>query len=570
MADESHKNDQASPSSQEEPTLIFDDEQESSAGGERLLGCGAAALGLPLRRWDTIAIVLMTIAADVCLYSYPGGAGVGALFIVTGIGLLSLTKNARALNPLIAAALVLVSAAAAWNNWWLLVVTGWLSVIAFAIKLHQPQWRITELVWAALWTALTAPLKLVVHALRCAGVAVQARPGEVLPRGPIRWRVVLIPLLVVALFILIFVQANPIIEQVVSDISEQLGKWFRWLNRLFTAPRILSWLGWLLVFAALIRPAINPWVADLMARRNETLRPPRHPAPDRGDYSAALATLISVNVLFLVFNIVDHVYLHQLPEGTTYSKHAYKGCFWLTMGLALSTIVIGAAFKRRLNFHPRAGALRALSYVWALQNVALAVGALRRLEMYIGYNGLTRARIVGLYGVLLVVAGLALMVWKVYRAKNFTWLVRRDALALWVAVVLLALTPRDYVCAKYNTAQILSGNLRPLVLLHGQCHSPESYPPMIALLDYEHPEEQNKVEMEALVRRGVAGFLGRQLRWLRHTKPKNWTQWQGARGWALRRLEAVRDRLDVPEERWDYGDYGPAEEALRGYARQWW
>jgi len=550
-----------------EPAPIFEDEPQGAENGERLFGCGAAVLGLPLRRRDTVAIILMTVAADVCLYSYPGGAGVGALFIVTAIGLALLARNARALNPPVAAVLLLISAAAVWNNWWLLVVTGWLAVIALAVKLHRPGWRITELAWAALWMVVTAPVKLLAHALSCAGVGAQARPGEVPPRGPIRWRVVLIPLLVVALFVLIFVQANPVIERVVSDISEQLGEWFRWLNRLFTAPRILSWLGWLLVFAALIRPAARSWVANVMAEREETLRPPRRPAADRGDYSAALATLISVNVLFLVFNIVDHVYLGQLPEGITYSKHAYRGCFWLTMGLALSTAVIGAAFRRRLNFHPRAGALRALSYVWAVQNAVLAVGALRRLEMYISYNGLTRARIVGIYGVLLVVAGLALMVWKVYRAKNFLWLVRRDAVALWVAVVVLALTPRDYICARYNTAQILSGNLRPLVLLHGQRHSPESYPPMIPLLDYKHPDEQNRAEMEALVRRGVAGFLGRELAWLRHKEPENWTQWQGARGWAVLRLEAVRDRLDVPERYWRIG---PAEAALRDYARRWW
>ncbi|MFH1732728.1 MAG: hypothetical protein ABIF82_13905, partial [Planctomycetota bacterium] len=38
-------------------------------------GCTATVLGLPLKAWDTVAIILLTIAADVCLYTYPGGTG---------------------------------------------------------------------------------------------------------------------------------------------------------------------------------------------------------------------------------------------------------------------------------------------------------------------------------------------------------------------------------------------------------------------------------------------------------------------------------------------------------------
>jgi hypothetical protein len=131
-----------------------------------------------------------------------------------------------------------------------------------------------------------------------------------------------------------------------------------------------------------------------------------------------------------------------------------------------------------------------------------------------------------------------------------------------VAVTVLALTPRDYICARYNVAQAMSGNPRPLTFLHGQPLSPESFPPMIRLLDYRDPDGG----MQDLVRDGAAGFLGRQLADLRATRPKRWSAWQGSHSWALRRLEAVGERLNTSRGT----EPGPAEEALRRHTRQWW
>jgi hypothetical protein len=54
--------------------------------------------------------------------------------------------------------------------------------------------------------------------------------------------------------------------------------------------------------------------------------------------------------------------------------------------------------------------------------------------------------------------------------------------------------------------------------------SPESYPPMLPLL--EHPV--------AWVREGVAAFLGRRMLQLRReTETASWTEAQGSRAWAL-------------------------------------
>ena len=536
-------------------------------------GCTAAVFGLPLKAWDSIAIILMTIAADLCLYTHPGGTGAAVLILVAAIGLLSLApKTGRAVKPVPLLGVLLIAVASAWNFKAGLGVAAFFAVTGLAIKLHRPEWSISEIGWSIPWTIVLAPAKFLGHLVRALGGSGEAAAEETEPRPgrSIPWRVVLVPLGVVVLFILVFRAASPVVERLTQDVFDWIADCLEHLWKIVSIARIFTWLFWLILFAALIRPLAKSWVADALAKRRETLDPPDGPAPNNGNYATAAATLISVNLLFIAFHAVDWPYLYfkaRLPEGISYSEYSHRGCFWLTVGLLLSTAVIGIVFRKRLNFHPGAGLLRGLSYVWAVLNGVLAVGALRRLQMYVDYNGLTPKRIVGIYGILLVTVGLILMVVKVRRSRNITWLIRRDLVALWTAIILIVLTPVDYLSWSYNACQAMQGNHRPLANLTRQKMSPESFPPLIPLLDYEPPESpaKNALEPETL-RKGVAAILGRKLDELRKSEPKSWTEWQGSHSWALERLGAAEKKIDAitpPEARKD------AESSLKTLASPW-
>lgn len=531
-------------------------------------------LGWPLRRWDTVAIILLTAVADICLYSHPGGTGGAVLLLAAAVGLLSLSPaGVRSGNPLLLLGILAIAVGGAWNpSWWLLWSVGVLTVLAFVLKLHRPDYRITELFWAGAWTVMCAPFRLTGHGLRCLGFGrvFKAAAGQ---RRRVRLRVIVIPIIVTGLFLLIFVAAHPVVEKLVQDLTDWLGEWVSDFFALFTVWRIITWVLWLLAFAALVRPAVKSWVADWLARREEDLTPPERERPDKGNYAAALATLVCVNVLFLAFNALDAVYLYfnaELPRDVSYSTFSHRGCIWLTVALGMSSVVIGIAFRRRLNFHAGSARLRSLAYLWAALNAILAIGALRRLQMYVDYNGLTRLRVVGLYGILLVCVGLGLMVWKVRRSKNFVWLLRCDLAAFWIALIVLAVTPRDYVCWRYNVGQAMRGNLRPLANLIVQPMSAESLPPLIRLLDHSDP----------VVQKGAAALLRRKLDELRAAPVAGWTEWDGSRVWAVRRLEAVEPRLapSAPEKleaiEWrlapaDPEKRYPDENALLKRAEQW-
>jgi hypothetical protein len=80
---------------------------------------------------------------------------------------------------------------------------------------------------------------------------------------------------------------------------------------------------------------------------------------------------------------------------------------------------------------------------------------------------------------------------------------------------------------------------------------PEALPPLLALLDYRHPQADAAKERQW--REGIATILGQKpVRLEAGEGTRKWTPWQGATTWALQRLRVERLRISQtsPPERW--------------------
>jgi len=477
-------------------------------------GSGGAVPEVRLR--DVLALVVLAAIADACLYARPGGAGAAVLVLATGTGLLLLARR-RPAFPMLFLLLLPVAAMLMWNASWLTVLVAAMTILALALKLARADAHVTGIIKLAPLAALAAPISLVDHLARL----FQGRSGSRTKSAPDQsaspLRIFLIPISVSVAFAAIFVAANPVLEKVSTDLWSRVDYCLEPLWKDVTFGRVCSWVGWLLLFALLLRPFMKPSPVGKRAEDGEQVQPPDGWESTRADFATAFGTLVCVNVLFLAFNGMDSIYLYfkaDLPEGVAWSEYAHRGCFWLTLALALSTVVIDGIFGSSMTFHARSRVLRVGAYVWAFQNLILAVGTFRRLQMYVNYNGLTRLRVTGICGILLVLTGLGVMVWKVARDRNFLWLIRRYLLSSWAALALLALTPTDLLCWGHNVKQIAGGNPRPLALLTNQKTSSEAYPPLLDLLDHS----------EAWIREGIAAYLGLRCGELSLEESMSWTR----------------------------------------------
>lgn len=139
---------------------------------------------------------------------------------------------------------------------------------------------------------------------------------------------------------------------------------------------------------------------------------------------AVLRALVLFNLALGVQTGLDLAILTggaALPEGMSHATYAHRGAYPL-----LATAMLAGAFA--LAARPHLGhhrAIRPLLVLWLVQNVALALSAALRLELYIGAFGLSYLRLYALIWIGLVACGLALTLWAVLRARSNRWLLAR-------------------------------------------------------------------------------------------------------------------------------------------------
>jgi hypothetical protein len=370
----------------------------------------------------------------------------------------------------------------------------------------------------------------------------------------------ILPVLAFVLFSGLFVLANP---DVVSFVSHQLELFLTqisdWLVRVALRPtEPLFWLGVALAMAGLLRPIL----------RFTALQPffpasSEHPSTAAPLYMAFRNTLLTVIALFAVYLAYEFytLWTRNFPENFYYAGYAHEGAAWLTVALALATLILSLVFSGRVLDDPRLPKLRALAWIWSLENLLLSAAVYNRLFIYIDFNGMTRMRIVGLFGISLVVVGFLLVVWNILQQRSFPWLIHRQMWALGIAVYLFAITPVDWIAARYNVQRIMEGNLSASMQIGVQKLDLEGVLALPPLLESATPE----------IREGVAALIAERYQLLQYDLQRHqafgWTAYQLSDRVALERFEAIRDKWRPYE---DDTKRATAIQRLYDFAYQWY
>lgn len=192
----------------------------------------------------------------------------------------------------------------------------------------------------------------------------------------------------------LLLQANPILADWAGQVLT--GRNLHVSAR--TVARMLLWTGLgLLVWPFLDTPSRPRALPD--------------PGPLRLGLTApsVLNALVVFNAMLAVQAGVDAVYLwsgHALPPGMTHAENAHRGAYPL-----LATALLAGAFALSARpFLAERPVLRPLVLLWLVQNVALPLGAMYRLDRFVGACGLTCLRLHAGIWKGLAAAGLALAI----------------------------------------------------------------------------------------------------------------------------------------------------------------
>ncbi len=246
----------------------------------------------------------------------------------------------------------------------------------------------------------------------------------------------IVPVLLSCVFVMLFVAANPLIENSLrwinlSRIAEQLS-----------VPRILFWL----VALSFIWPFVH-----IRWKKSAAAPTPVLKDLPREFLSAAtiLRSLILFNLLFTVQTILDAIYLWgnvALPTGITYATYAHRGAYPLIVTALLAAGFVLVAMRPG-GAAEQSKVIRPLVYLWVAQNVMLVISSILRLDVYVQIYFLTQWRVAAFIWMLLVAAGLLLIVARIALGRSNEWLVRTN---------LITLTATLYVCALVNFTAIIA------------------------------------------------------------------------------------------------------------------
>lgn len=226
-------------------------------------------------------------------------------------------------------------------------------------------------------------------------------------------RALALPLGLGLVFASLLLGANPVLEGWASDVLRGAPD----LSEL--VARALFWGGMALMIWPLLAVAGE---ASVLTPTVGAARVPRALSFGLVTAQSVTTSLILFNAMFALQSGLDLTYLWSgaaLPAGMTHAEYAHRGAYPL---VATALLAGGFALIAR-PFAAESRLVRGLLLVWVVQNVALVISSLYRLDLYVAEYGLTYLRVHAGIWMVLVAVWLGLIAVQVARGLASVWLV---------------------------------------------------------------------------------------------------------------------------------------------------
>ncbi len=250
--------------------------------------------------------------------------------------------------------------------------------------------------------------------------------------------IVALPLFGGVVFLSLFAGANPIIADVLAQITLPPLS-------ITTVGRMIFWGLVLVAIGATLRPR---W-------RRKLISLPQRKADHRivGVNAASVTLSLAVfNLLFAVQNGLDLAFLWSgapLPEGITLAEYAHRGAYPLIFTALLAGAFVLITLRPGSDTAKRP-LVRGLVMLWVAQNMLLVASSMLRTFDYIDAYALTRFRLVALIWMALVGVGLLLICWRVLRDRSANWLINANLTALLLVLFGVSAIDLGAVTAAWN------------------------------------------------------------------------------------------------------------------------
>lgn len=252
----------------------------------------------------------------------------------------------------------------------------------------------------------------------------------------------IVPTVFVIAFFFIYRAMNPLFEKFTQDIAEIISLGFVF----FTLG------GFLLVYSFYKQKRIkeldtweNNWLINIDQEKSFL--------PKWNESLSFIILFVILNMMLVAVNSMDINYLYignGLPEGIDHKQFVHKGVGMLILSIVLGISILLFFFRGSLNFTKNKNAVKALAFLWVVQNVFMVFSTAIRNTMYVDASLLTYKRIGVYFWLFFAVIGLITLFIKLQRNKTVWFLARHNVSALFVVLLLSSAVDWDYLISSFN------------------------------------------------------------------------------------------------------------------------
>lgn len=240
----------------------------------------------------------------------------------------------------------------------------------------------------------------------------------------------------------------------VEPLFNYIGRFFENLNITIVLIFILG----VIVANVLLRKSkpIGLWDMDISSKDNLERKRIRHfltfkTTGLKTQNIMGIITLSALNVLILIFNIIDiqSVWFFEW-EGDFLKEFVHQGTWILIFAILCSSLIALFLFKDNLNFYSKNKLIKSLTIAWIAQNIVMAISVIIRNYWYMTYFGLAYKRIAVLFFLILAIIGLITIIIKITKKKTAFYLLKTNSFAAIIVIAISSFVDWNVVIAKYN------------------------------------------------------------------------------------------------------------------------
>lgn len=274
-----------------------------------------------------------------------------------------------------------------------------------------------------------------------------------------KWRVFLIPIVIITVFISIYRSSNPVFDKLMAKVFTKIGDFFEMISIRLDFTLIFTFLlGLILCNYFFIRNTNDQTIKDDTKASDIVLRIKRRRRGRglttglKGELRAGVFLLLALNALLLVVNSIDvyWVWFNFSWNGSFLKQFVHEGTYLLLLSIVCSILVVLYFFRGNLNFYSANKFIKSLCVLWIVQNAVLTISVGVRNFHYIRYFALAYKRIALIIFLVFVLYWLYTVAIKVLQKKSAFYLVRANALVLYILFISASVFNWDKIIVSYN------------------------------------------------------------------------------------------------------------------------